>query len=277
MPLPDILPSRVPAYEGREDIFGYEPSVDGRIEWYLNFADPRLFAAYEGPLLAQDELQVLEHPSLASVHEALRRNTRPEAKLLTIEDGSPTPILVRGVERRCALALDRNAAQGRPDGLYGNRFSRATPDAVQRALRVLHPPTVSNLLAISALPGGRGPYTADQIRWTLVTALSGFSAALLESRELAPESEVVVHTGHWGTGAFGGNRTLMAMLQILAARFACIDRLIFHTVDADGAESWEDALRWGAERVWTSGTERVEDLVARLVAMEFAWGISDGN
>jgi hypothetical protein len=67
MPLPAAIPSVVPAYEVREDIFGYEPNTaaDSEIEWYLNFADPRLFIAYSGSLLAQDELQVLEHPSWA--------------------------------------------------------------------------------------------------------------------------------------------------------------------------------------------------------------------
>lgn len=32
------------------------------MEWYVNFADRNLFGYYGGTLLAQDELQVLEHP-----------------------------------------------------------------------------------------------------------------------------------------------------------------------------------------------------------------------
>ncbi len=29
-----------------------------------------------------------------------------------------------------------------------------------------------------------------------------------------------IHTGNWGTGAFGNDRVLMALVQMLAARFA---------------------------------------------------------
>src|SRR5438034_509006 len=32
------------------------------LEWHVNFADPRLFAAYGSGLFAQDEMQVAEHP-----------------------------------------------------------------------------------------------------------------------------------------------------------------------------------------------------------------------
>lgn len=38
---------------------------------YVNFADPNMFVAYAGPLFAQDEIQVMEHPTLASVREYL--------------------------------------------------------------------------------------------------------------------------------------------------------------------------------------------------------------
>ena len=48
----------------------------------------------------------------------------------------------------------------------------------------------------------------------LASAYSGFLAARLESAG-AP---TVVHTGYWGCGAFGRNRELRAMLQVLAAR-----------------------------------------------------------
>ena len=32
-----------------------------------------------------------------------------------------------------------------------------------------------------------------------------------------------------GTGAFGGDKTLMALLQMAAARLANIDKLVYHT------------------------------------------------
>jgi hypothetical protein len=52
------------------DVFSYEPSGDNQtVEWYLNFANNDLFAYYSGPLLAQDELQVLECVELAALRE----------------------------------------------------------------------------------------------------------------------------------------------------------------------------------------------------------------
>ena len=184
-PLPAATPAQAPAHEMREDVFGYEPApAPGArpvVEWYLNFADPRLFVAYGGSLLAQDELQVLEHPALGSLCEHLLASKDPRFQPVTWEDGAPTPVLVRGVERRSALATDPDLIEGRPLGLYGNRFARATADTIRRALTVLDPPTVSNILAMAAPPGGSGPYDEREIREIVVTATTGFRAARIES------------------------------------------------------------------------------------------------
>jgi hypothetical protein len=61
MQLPELAPTRTPLLEMREDVFGYEAPQAGVVEWHMNFADPFLFVAYGGPLLAQDELQVRPH------------------------------------------------------------------------------------------------------------------------------------------------------------------------------------------------------------------------
>jgi hypothetical protein len=206
------------ACEPREDVFGYEPTQsDSRtVEWYLNFAHHDLFCAYGGALLAQDEMQVAEHPSLASLREALLHSST--VKPATVENGRPTPVLIRGVERRCAIATDRNEAEGRPFGLYGNHFSSAKPDVVERATRIIQPPTITNLIAIEAPSYGSGVYSQGEIAYILRTAYSGFHAAVLESTQAAVEANasaapvVVVHTGFWGCGAYGGNRILMALL-----------------------------------------------------------------
>jgi hypothetical protein len=275
MPLPEHVPTRVVALEMREDVFGYEPAEPGSVEWYLNFADPYLFVAYGGPLLAQDELQVLEHPVLGSLLEALRASTDPRFVPLTVEHGASTPVLVRGVERRCALATDPDVMEGRPNGLYGNRFARANHDAIRGALAVLAPPTTSNILAMAALPGGSGAYDEAEIRSILVTAFTGFTAARLEGQGAG---RTVVHTGHWGTGAFGGNKVLMAVLQIVAARLAGLDRLVYHTVDTESSEPYREALRV-VERLLPASTKvaAVDELVSAVHALGFVWGFSDGN
>ncbi len=274
-PLPAELPTDVPRVEVREDVFGYGPEGDGAVPWYLNFAHTVLFVAYGGPLLAQDELQVLEHPALGSIREALKGNNDPGLRPVTRDAGRATPVLLSGVERRCALATDPDASAGRPLGLYGNQFGRARTEAVLGALRVLDPPTRSNLVAMEAPPGGAGPYTRSQIEGVLRTAHAGFAAVRAETERLAPGARAVLHTGHWGTGAYGGDRVLMALVQLVAARLAGLESVVFHTVSPDGSPPVHAAR----DRLVTLGGagRPTDDVLDAIVAMGFVWGQSDGN
>ncbi len=120
------------AVELREDVFTYDPPPPGCVEWHLNFAHTILFVAYPGPLFAQDEMQVAEHPALASVREWLTTVSIPGLRPVTREDNAATPVLIRGVERRCVVATDPDLDADRPAGLYGNAFARARVTAVQR-------------------------------------------------------------------------------------------------------------------------------------------------
>lgn len=276
--LPELVTSAATEVVLREDVFTYPPPTAGVHEWTLNFADPQLFVAYAGPLLAQDELQVLEHPALGSLREALNASPHARMRPVTVEDGVNTPALVRGVERRCALATDPDLLEGRPLGLYGNRFARAAEDAVRRALRVIDPPTLSNILAMAAPLGGYGAYSLAEIREIVRTAYTGFRAARLEAElEMGPGARLLVNTGHWGTGAFGGNRPLMATLQFLAARLAGVDKLVFHTVDEAGVTPCRDAERLLQELLPPEREVRLEGVLEHLAARGFVWGESDGN
>ena len=53
-------------------LFDYAPNSDDVAHWYPNFAHSCLFVAYSGALLAQDELQVMEHPILGSLRSVRR-------------------------------------------------------------------------------------------------------------------------------------------------------------------------------------------------------------
>jgi hypothetical protein len=147
--------------------------------------------------------------------------------------------------------------------LYGNRFARAPFEEVRSALTTLKPPTRSNLIAIAA-PVGGGVYTLDQIENILATAYTGFAAAV-------EESAVEIRTGFWGCGAFGGNRALMVMLQIAAARLAGVKRLVFHTVDQAGVLDYEAGARGLPE------IAAVKAFLSELESRRFSWGTSDGN
>lgn len=269
-PVPPDLVLPVPGF------FDYRPVIEGDdvVEWHVNFADPRLFVAYAGGLFAQDEMEVAEHPGLAALKHAL---VAAGVETRTEVSDCATPVLVTGVERRVSIETDPDLAAGRPKGLYGNAFAPADPDAVRRATTPIHPPTVTNLVAIAAIPGSWGPYSGDEIRRTLVTAYTGFRAAALESVRLAGGPvRAVVHTGHWGCGAFGGNRILMALLQIVAARMAGLERLVFHTGSPSGDAPLADAQRLieklaGGEAIGST------ELLAAIEAQGFRWGVSDGN
>lgn len=286
--------------EARQGFYGYEPSPKNQeptVVWYVNFAHYDLFASYGLGVFAQDEIQVAEHPVLASLREALAVS---DAKSLTVEDGLPTPILIMGAERRCAVDTDRNEKAGRPQGLYGRQFALAKAETILNSTSLIEPPTITNLIAMEAPSYGRGIYTEEQISHILTTAFTGFSAACHEShKEGRPPSEVVIHTGFWGCGAYGGNRVLMALLQLWAAHLSRVNRLVFHISDSSGAEAlatarhlWEEDLLTSEKgRGWVSSLLSVfrkasshtkielltSEIVSRVQAREFQWGESDGN
>ncbi|MBP7962589.1 MAG: hypothetical protein KBG20_06765 [Caldilineaceae bacterium] len=262
-----------PTFELRPGFFTYDPSVPGWSDWHLNFAHWDLFAYYAGYLFAQDEMQVTEHPALASVRHALLDSG---LSTFTVEQSEPTPILVAGVERRCAIATEPNSAGGRPHGLYGNHFARASGQAIERATTLLTPPTVSNILAIEAPANGRGRYTEGQIRTILTTAYTGFGSTVAESRHLhGSETQIAIHTGYWGCGAYGGNRVLMPLLQMLAAVAAGVHTLVFHA----GADvvPYQTAHRLLDDLLPIGAPVSADQLVQQILAQNFKWGVGDGT
>lgn len=262
--------------EIRPDFYDYAPAVADAIEWHVNFADPRLFAAYGSGLFAQDEMQVAEHPVLASVREALLAKGL-SAK--TSDDAEPTPILVRGAERRLSIAMNPDASAGRPHGLYGNRFAAAPWEAIAQATTRLDPPTLTNLIAIAAPSGGQGDYTESQIDYIFSAACTGFAAAMSESHRLSvPARDVVVHSGFWGCGAFGGNRRLMTALQILAARAAGVAVLVLHAGDDAGVEEADRGLSVAEGLALRCGEAcSFDTIVVRTAMLCYRWGVGDGN
>lgn len=236
--------------------------------WHVNFADTDLFAFYGGPAFAQDELQVAEHPVLASVRGFLLAGPHIGLRALTREPERPTPVLVRDVERWCAIDTDPELAQ--PYGIYGRRLVRASDEALAQAVTRLDDGVPTHLLAMVA-PQGTGRYTRDAIGDVLETAVTAFTAA----RASSPSADRVrIHTGHWGTGAFGGDRVLMAAAQILAGRAAGIDELAYHSLDDSGVA----ALRRGeAVAGAVPAGSSLEAAVDALHRRGFTWGTSDGN
>jgi hypothetical protein len=276
IPLAEIYPSLAhhTKIEEQKSYFEYTGSNrdNNLVEWYLNFAHSDLFCAYGERVFAQDEMQVAEHPALASLREAL---LAAQIAPFTVERGEPTPILIRGVERRCAIATNPDPTKGRPNGLYGNNFAKVTPDEIALATTVLNPPTITNIIAMEAPSGGYNFYEYDIIEFILTTAVTGFIAAKSESRLENVSPLVSIHTGFWGCGAYGGNRILMALLQLVAARLAQIDRLVFHTTDAIGSQALATARSILDLELATC--DSIINVLEIIYEKAFKWGVGDGN
>ena len=259
--------------------------VNGEVHWQVNFADSELFFGYSGNLMAQDEWQVVEHPSLGALRQRLLRDG---CRTRMIEAGQATPALVRGVERRCEFAAIAGQVSGARSGagsavaaaesMYGGRFAGASVQRVRNAVRVIEPPTISNIIVIAAPTPGYGKYTPAQIETVVRIALTGFAAAVAESAPLEGTSlPVIVNTGFWGCGAFGGNRVLMAMLQLLAARAAGVGKVRFFVPERSQLVDFSKAQSVLAELTDRVPGTGIAAILEQIAAMGFVWGESDGN
>ena len=259
----------------RDGYYDYAPVLDpsAGVEWHVNFADPNVFYAYGWVFFAQDEIQVAEHPILGSLREAIVAEGRPAT---TMADGRPTPVLVMGAERRISIDSTPGAGHGGPSWIYGMAaFAAASPDAIRAATTRIDPPTISNIIAIAAPYGGRGRYTTEQIDLAISTAYSGFRTAVLESRRTGgPDAQVEIHSGFWGCGAFGGDRVMMTLVQILAGDMAGLARLVLHVGDPSGRTSVERALALAHD---FAATTSASELVDRIEALGLSWRVSDGT
>jgi len=256
---------KVSTFEVKTEYFDYS-SDDRHFDWYLNFADPDLFGFYNTTLMAQDELQVFECPILAHLrNKLLSLDFYP---VVTDDQNRPTPATVKGAYRVCCVDI-------RPDdqgySIYGNAFSHASEETIKERVSPIVPPVKCNILAIASISGRKGFYTQKQITDILITAYTGFYAAALESDDaLKPR----INSGFWGCGAFGGNKTLMTILQLVAASLAGVE-LRYWTGDAAGANVAKEAYATFQDLFTESRNTR--DIIDKLVAMKFNWGVSDGN
>eukprot|EP01124_Arcella_intermedia_P009560 TRINITY_DN16238_c0_g1_i3.p1 TRINITY_DN16238_c0_g1~~TRINITY_DN16238_c0_g1_i3.p1 ORF type:complete len:460 (-),score=108.76 TRINITY_DN16238_c0_g1_i3:53-1432(-) len=261
--------------ENHQNFYEYKRESPDCFEWHVNFADPVLFIAYGTGLFAQDEVQVAEHPILAHLKEMMNMKSRQVDvyKARTKEGEEPTPILIKNVDRLCSIATNPSKEEGRPDGLYGKHFEKASKETIERATQLLDPPTKTNLICMAALPPRSGYYTFDQIDYLFKTALTAFTAAKSE----ANKENVVIETGNWGCGAFGGRIELMALVQILAASASGIHKLIYHSGDARGTKAFQIAQKIATQIISSVPTLKINDIIDKMVSMKFLWGMSNGT
>jgi hypothetical protein len=180
-------------------------------------------------------------------------------------------------ERKAKEDAEKKNAEERPNGLYGNEFAKATKSAITKAVKLLDKEMHTNFIAMVAPKFGRGAYTQEQVERILATAFTGFMAAKVESYNAVLEAEVpvvVVHTGHWGTGSFGGNKIVMAFLQILAAKLAGVERIIYHA-KSDSAAVSEAITRLDEICGRLRSDLPLSQVIKKLLKYNYEWGISN--
>ena len=260
--LPEIVP--VPYFFRYDD-----PASDDEKCWYLNFADPQLFVAYDSDLFAQDEIQTLEHPLLASVALRAGGSREPGLRPLTVEKCRPTPWIFENVPRWIEVDTAPVDESGETRSIYGNAFADADYELLRRAITLEEDPEArSNVIAMAAPCPGYGAYKPHEIEQLLSTVLAGFAPAVAAGAG----KKTVIHTGRWGAGAFGGSEELALCAQIAGGMLCGVTKLYFHAVSA---ACLENALE--TAKTIVTGSTYAEQLVEKLLARNYRWGRGDGN
>ena len=245
--------------------YDYTKAREGEDTWFVNFADPTLFVAYDSDLFAQDEIQTLEMPLLAAFKKYVESRPIGGFAPLTNADGNPTPYLFKGVPYWISVNTSPVLRDGTVENIYGYRFMDASDEAIEAGIRTFEGNLRSNVLVISAPAGGYGRYSEEELTELMKTLICSFSAV----REQAA-GKVVIHAGNWGCGAFGGNRELMYLAQMYAASVCGIDELVMH--------DWKEEIG-RAKTLYENMDKKMSfaDVVAFLHSRKYEWGESDGN
>ncbi|MBX3718244.1 MAG: hypothetical protein KF898_01190 [Parachlamydiales bacterium] len=201
--------------------FAYNASTETTRYWTANFADRNLFGFGFGGLLAQDELQILEHPGLYHLKMHLRNQRMDHL-------GDHEVALIENVHRLGQLDTQSQLATG--GTLYGNNFAAAAQDQIDAKLARLNPSHASNIYAMAAprIPGNlhNQPYQKPHLEQLFYISYTAFSAA----KERSGNARCVVDIGKWGCGAFGNQHKTVAIIQLAAAIRAGVDEVRYYTL-----------------------------------------------
>ncbi len=198
-------------------------------DFFMNFADRLLFGFYDADNFAQDEIQTLEMPLLASCMHYLDEKNLPSLKPVTKENKKPTPYIFENVPYWLRINLSYNG-----QNLYGRNFRNASKGLLEKAVQVVQEEKLVNILAARAPACGSGQYTKAQLTEFLESAYCAFRGAVLCNAAGSDDNEskpVKIHTGNWGCGAFGNKLTVSYLVQLLAGAFSKTGTLIFHAPD----------------------------------------------
>ena len=128
----------------------------------------------------------------------------------------------------------------------------------------------SNILAIEAPKHGGGRYTLSQLKFIFQTAYTGFKACRKSSK-----NQICIHTGNWGCGAYGGNVSVMAILQLAAAAAADVNKIVYHSFDNSSSAKYKKAL--SILTPYISQGITMSELFNLILEQNWEWGVGNGT
>jgi len=158
----------------------------------------------------QDEMQVAEHPVLGSLREALvaeRRSNTHGGERPTHADACD------GRRAACANRDRRERDRGQTPTAFTARLRRRRRP---RPFAARPPRSIADdlhIIAIAAPAGGYGRYRkgSDMSSFSPPPIPGSTPPSLSRAASTDRVPEVIVHSGFWGCGAFGGDRVLMTI------------------------------------------------------------------
>ncbi|CAF1634826.1 unnamed protein product, partial [Didymodactylos carnosus] len=86
-------------------------------------------------------------------------------------------------------------------------------------------------------------------------------------------------SGWFGCGAYGGNHSLMLILQLIGAQLADVDKIVFHTVSRGFDNEIAKADEYMTKLFEGNDKDKmtVDDLINKIFKEKFEWGESNGT
>lgn len=93
-----------------------------------------------------------------------------------------------------------------------------------------------------------------------------------KTHESTNSFRTVIHTGWWGCGAYGNNRQMMLITQMLAAHWTQIDEIIFHTQTKEHENDIDAAKRIVED---LKNRKDVNEVIEEIVKLNLEWETSN--
>lgn len=234
--------------------------------YYMNFADKLLFGYYDASNFAQDEIQTLEMPLLAACSNYIDENKTETLRAYTVEKNQPTPFIFYNVPYwlHIEISPDRNS----PKNIYGRNFRNASKELLDELIKPVEKDISLNIIAARAPAGGNGEYKKSEIEYFLKCSVLAFEAAV---RNAANSSKVTIHSGNFGTGAFGNSIEMSYLIQLIAAGLAGVKTLYIHAADEEVLEKIKNMISDLPQEL------SFEEIVDFLEGLKLTWQTSDFN